>query len=263
MRDDGTANLQSVTRAIRALELIAEAGSLGVTELGPRARRPQGDRLPADRDARRARPAGARSRHREVPARVRPDPAGRRGHGGTRPGPHGAPDPGGPRRADARDREPRRALGRRGRVRRSGLGDARDRQRELGRPQHAAALLVERQGAARQHARRRTRPPARAPARTSDGVHDRRRRRAGRAAPRHPRPRLRADARGAGGGVERGRRARPRRRRSGGRGAVGVGSGVPDAPGGPAADRAARRWRRPAPISRRLGYVERGRTAAG
>ena len=34
MRDDGTANLQSVTRAIRALELIAEAGSLGVTELG-------------------------------------------------------------------------------------------------------------------------------------------------------------------------------------------------------------------------------------
>jgi DNA-binding IclR family transcriptional regulator len=34
MRDDGTTNLQSVTRAIRALELIAEAGSLGVTELG-------------------------------------------------------------------------------------------------------------------------------------------------------------------------------------------------------------------------------------
>ena len=34
MRDEGTANLQSVTRAIRALELIAETGSLGVTELG-------------------------------------------------------------------------------------------------------------------------------------------------------------------------------------------------------------------------------------
>ena len=34
MRDDGTANLQSVSRAIRALELIAEAGALGVTELG-------------------------------------------------------------------------------------------------------------------------------------------------------------------------------------------------------------------------------------
>jgi DNA-binding IclR family transcriptional regulator len=34
MRDEGTANLQSVSRAIRALELIAEAGSLGVTELG-------------------------------------------------------------------------------------------------------------------------------------------------------------------------------------------------------------------------------------
>ena len=34
MRDEGAANLQSVARAIRALELIAEAGALGVTELG-------------------------------------------------------------------------------------------------------------------------------------------------------------------------------------------------------------------------------------
>jgi IclR family acetate operon transcriptional repressor len=36
MRNPEGANLQSVTRAIRALELIAEAGSLGVTELGRR-----------------------------------------------------------------------------------------------------------------------------------------------------------------------------------------------------------------------------------
>ena len=34
MRDEGAPNLQSVARAIRALELIAEAGALGVTELG-------------------------------------------------------------------------------------------------------------------------------------------------------------------------------------------------------------------------------------
>lgn len=34
MRDDRGTNLQSVARAIRALELIAEAGELGVTELG-------------------------------------------------------------------------------------------------------------------------------------------------------------------------------------------------------------------------------------
>ena len=34
MRDERAPNLQSVARAIRALELIAEAGSLGVTELG-------------------------------------------------------------------------------------------------------------------------------------------------------------------------------------------------------------------------------------
>ena len=80
-----------------------------------RARRPQGDRLPIDRHARRTRPAGARSRDREIPARLRPDPPGRRGDGGTRPGPHGAPHPGGPGGAHARDREPRRPLGRRGR----------------------------------------------------------------------------------------------------------------------------------------------------
>ncbi|MGH2595215.1 MAG: helix-turn-helix domain-containing protein, partial [Actinomycetota bacterium] len=37
MRDAGaSSNLQSVTRAVRALELIAEAGELGVTELGRR-----------------------------------------------------------------------------------------------------------------------------------------------------------------------------------------------------------------------------------
>ena len=36
MRDAGGPSLQSVTRAIRALELIAEAGELGVTELGRR-----------------------------------------------------------------------------------------------------------------------------------------------------------------------------------------------------------------------------------
>ena len=36
MRDAGRSSLQSVTRAIRALELIAEAGELGVTELGRR-----------------------------------------------------------------------------------------------------------------------------------------------------------------------------------------------------------------------------------
>jgi DNA-binding IclR family transcriptional regulator len=36
MRNPESANLQSVTRAVRALELIAEAGSLGVTELGRR-----------------------------------------------------------------------------------------------------------------------------------------------------------------------------------------------------------------------------------
>lgn len=34
MRDEESANLQSVTRALRSLELIAEAGELGVTELG-------------------------------------------------------------------------------------------------------------------------------------------------------------------------------------------------------------------------------------
>jgi DNA-binding IclR family transcriptional regulator len=34
MRNPESANLQSVTRAVRALELIAESGSLGVTELG-------------------------------------------------------------------------------------------------------------------------------------------------------------------------------------------------------------------------------------
>ena len=34
MRNAKSANLQSVTRAMQALELIAEAGSLGVTELG-------------------------------------------------------------------------------------------------------------------------------------------------------------------------------------------------------------------------------------
>lgn len=34
MRDEAPSNLQSVARAIRALELIAESGSLGVTELG-------------------------------------------------------------------------------------------------------------------------------------------------------------------------------------------------------------------------------------
>ena len=36
MRNAESANLQSVSRAVRALELIAEAGSLGVTELGRR-----------------------------------------------------------------------------------------------------------------------------------------------------------------------------------------------------------------------------------
>ena len=36
MRNPDSANLQSVARAVRALELIAEAGSLGVTELGRR-----------------------------------------------------------------------------------------------------------------------------------------------------------------------------------------------------------------------------------
>ena len=36
MRDEGSGNLQSVTRALRSLELIAEAGELGVTELGKR-----------------------------------------------------------------------------------------------------------------------------------------------------------------------------------------------------------------------------------
>jgi DNA-binding IclR family transcriptional regulator len=34
MRDEGAPNLQSVARAVRALELIAEAGALGVSELG-------------------------------------------------------------------------------------------------------------------------------------------------------------------------------------------------------------------------------------
>ena len=60
-----------------------------------------------------------------------------------------------------------------------------------------------------------------------------------RAARRDPHPRLRADARGAGGRVERGRRARPRRRRQVVAAALRLGPGVPDAPGGPAADRAA------------------------
>lgn len=36
MRDTGETGLQSVARAVRALELIAEAGELGVTELGRR-----------------------------------------------------------------------------------------------------------------------------------------------------------------------------------------------------------------------------------
>lgn len=36
MRDDAGGGLQSVTRALRSLELIAEAGELGVTELGRR-----------------------------------------------------------------------------------------------------------------------------------------------------------------------------------------------------------------------------------
>ncbi len=36
MRDNGTGGLQSVTRALKTLELVAEAGELGVTELGRR-----------------------------------------------------------------------------------------------------------------------------------------------------------------------------------------------------------------------------------
>jgi DNA-binding IclR family transcriptional regulator len=36
MRDESAEGLRSVNRALRALELIAEAGELGVTELGRR-----------------------------------------------------------------------------------------------------------------------------------------------------------------------------------------------------------------------------------
>src|SRR3989304_2200094 len=90
MGEENAEGLRSVNRALRALELIAEAGGGG--------------------GGGRGRGGGGRSGPRELGA------AGARGA----------------RRADARDGDPRRHLGRRRGLDRSGDGDPLDRERELG-----------------------------------------------------------------------------------------------------------------------------------
>ena len=253
------------TRALRALELIAEAGELGVTELGRAARRPQGDRLPARRHARGTGPVErdpVTEKYRLGFGLIRLAGAAMAGLDLVRTA---QPHPGGPRRAHARDREPRRPLGRRRRLRRPGRGHALDRQRQLGRAQHAAALHVERQGAAGVHAATTS---ATACSRARSNVRRRRTIVDVCGAPvassaTGPRPRVRADDRGARRGPERGRRAGPRRRRSGGRRPVRVRTRVPDARRSTCRGSARLTMEAAGAVSRRLGYVERGRTAAG
>ena len=111
MRDEGSPNLQSVARAIRALELIAEAGALGVTELG---RLLDVHKATASRLIATLAERGLVERD-PVSEKYRLgfglDPPGRRGDGGPRPGPNRPPHLGEPGRAHTRDREPGRALG--------------------------------------------------------------------------------------------------------------------------------------------------------
>ena len=152
MRNPESANLQSVNRAVRALELIAEAGELGVTELGRRldVHKATASRLVAtlaerglvERDP-------VTEKYRLGFGLIRLAGAAMAGLDLVRRAAH-------PLLEDLAERT--RETVNLGVL--SGdavvyvdqvIGDPRDRERELGGPAHASALHVQRQGAAGAH----------------------------------------------------------------------------------------------------------------
>src|SRR5438093_1228193 len=208
----------------------------GRLRAGPAARRPQGNGVTARVDPRRARPVGAGPREREVPAGLRPGPVGGRRDGRARHRARSAPGPGEPRRADARDGQPRGHLRRLRGVHRPGHGYSFGGRRELDRTQDAAALRLERDGAAGVRAARGSRTSSRRTARAVGRADDRGSRGAPDPARRGRSDRVRADDRGARGRTERGRGPGAAGRRPGGRGDLGERARLPDAWDRPAAD---------------------------